>query len=110
EAKSGWRSWVVTTDHKRIGLLYLFGTVGFFLIAMTLAVLMRLELLFPGVQLFGGNGYNRILTLHGVVMTFLFIIPGIPAVFGNFFLPIQIGAQDLIFPRINLLSFYLYAA
>ena len=110
EAKPGILSWVTTTDHKRIALLYLGGMSFFFLFAMSLALTFRLELLFPGMQFLSHDIYNRLITLHGVVMIFLFIIPGIPAVFGNFFLPILIGAQDVAFPRLNLLSWYCYMA
>ena len=109
-AKSGIYPWLVTTDHKRIGLLYLGGMMTFFLFAVCLALLFRLELMFPGVQFFGADMYNRLLTLHGVSMIFLFIIPGIPAVFGNFFLPIMIGAEDVAFPKLNLLSWYCFVA
>ena len=108
--RTGLLSWLVTTDHKRIGILYLAGMAVFFLFAMTMAVLMRLELFAPGMQFLTNDIYNRILTLHGVSMIFLFIIPGIPAVFGNFFLPIMIGAEDVAFPRLNLLSWYCFVA
>ncbi len=108
QARRGIWSWLLTTDHKRIGILYLISILIFFLFGVSMAVTMRLELFSPGVQFADGNTYNRILTLHGVVMIFLFIIPGIPAVFGNFFLPIMIGAPDVAFPRLNLLSWYCY--
>jgi cytochrome c oxidase subunit 1 len=107
-ATAGIWSWLTTTDHKRIGILYLAGMIPLFLVAASLAVLFRLELLSPGEQLISNDAYNRFLTVHGVVMIFLFIIPGIPAVFGNFFLPIMIGAEDVAFPRINLASWYCY--
>ncbi len=107
-AKSGLLSWITTTDHKRIGILYLVSMLSFFLFGISMAVTMRLELLSPGVQFIGAEMYNKVLTLHGVTMIFLFIIPGIPAVFGNFFLPIMIGAEDVAFPRLNLLSWYCY--
>jgi len=106
--RKGILAWLLTTDHKRIGLMYLSAMMLFFLVAMTLGVLMRLEMLTPGQTIMKPQTYNSIFTLHGVIMIFLFIIPGIPAVFGNFFLPIQIGAKDVVFPRINLLSWYLY--
>jgi len=108
EAKRGILSWPATTDHKRIGLLYLAGMMTFFLFAVSLAIMFRLELYAPGEQFIDSDTYNRFLTLHGVVMIFLFIIPGIPAVFGNFFLPIMIGAPDVAFPRLNLLSWYCF--
>ncbi len=107
-AKSGLLAWLTTTDHKRIGILYLIGMLVFFLFAAAMAITMRLELLAPGEQLFSADVYNRVLTLHGVAMIFLFVIPGIPAVFGNFFLPIMIGAEDVAFPKLNLLSWYLF--
>jgi cytochrome c oxidase subunit 1 len=108
--KSGLKNWLLTTDHKRIGILYLLGMSIFFVFAMTMALLFRLELFSAGVQWIPSDLYNRMLTLHGVSMIFLFIIPGIPAVFGNFFLPIMIGAEDVSFPRLNLFSWYCYAA
>ncbi|MFC2171586.1 cbb3-type cytochrome c oxidase subunit I [Acidobacteriota bacterium] len=110
EEKKGIMSWLLTTDHKRIGLLYLLLIVIFFFFGAAMAFTMRLELIAPGEDFIGPDTYNRILTLHGVAMIFLFIIPGIPAIFGNFFLPIQIGAPDVAFPRLNLLSWYCYIA
>ncbi len=101
-------SWLLTTDHKRIGIMYLCCMSFFFLVAMTLGVFMRLEMLTPGETLMKPQTYNSLFTLHGVIMIFLFIIPGVPAVFGNFMMPIQIGAKDVQFPRLNLLSWYLY--
>lgn len=100
--------WLLTTDHKRIGLMYLSAIIVFFLSAMTLGVLMRLEMLTPGETIMRAQTYNSLFTLHGVIMIFLFIIPGVPAVFGNFILPIHIGAKDVAFPRLNLFSWYLY--
>ena len=105
---SGILSWLLTTDHKRIGLMYLVSIMFFFLVGVILGVLMRLELLTPGRTIMSAQEYNSLFTLHGVIMIFLFIIPGIPAAFGNFFLPIQIGARDVAFPRLNLLSYYVY--
>ena len=106
----GIMSWLLTTDHKRIGILYLISMMSFFAVAVTMGVLMRLEMLSPGETIMQAQTYNSIFTLHGVIMIFLFIIPGVPAVFGNFILPIQIGAYDVSFPRLNLLSWYLYVA
>jgi len=106
----GIMSWLLTVDHKRIGLMYLIVMLVFFLTAMTFGFLMRLEMLTPGQTLMKPQTYNTLFTLHGVIMVFLFIIPGVPAVFGNFIMPIQIGAKDVIFPRLNLLSWYLYIA
>ncbi|MBF0197904.1 MAG: cbb3-type cytochrome c oxidase subunit I [Planctomycetes bacterium] len=113
EVARGLTSWLFTTDHKRIGILYLICVMTFFVIAALLGITIRLELFSSnseagGSLLGGGEIYNRILTLHGVIMIFLFIIPAIPGVFGNFFLPIMIGAEDVSFPRINLLSWYCY--
>src|SRR5512145_1872149 len=105
---NGILGWVLSTDHKRIGLLYLFCMFAFFLGGMTLGLLMRLELIAPGRTLMAAQTYNALFTLHGVIMIFLFIIPGIPAALGNFMLPLQIGAQDVAFPRINLLSWWFY--
>lgn len=100
--------WILSTDHKRIGLLYLWSMVGFFLVGVSLGFLMRLEMLSMGPTIMGPQTYNAIFTLHGIIMIFLFIIPGIPAAFGNFLLPIMIGAEDVQFPRLNLLSWWLY--
>ncbi len=101
-------SWLLTTDHKRIGLMYFISILLFFLVGVIIGVLMRLELIAPGRTIMGPQTYNELFTLHGVIMIFLFIIPGFPAIFGNFFLPIQIGARDVAFPRLNLLSYYIY--
>jgi len=100
--------WLLTVDHKRIGIMYLCAIMVFFFVAMTLGVLMRLEMLTPGETIMKPQTYNSVFTLHGVIMVFLFIIPAIPAVFGNFMMPIQIGAKDVAFPRLNLFSWYLY--
>ncbi len=101
-------SWILSTDHKRIGILYLITMGIFFAVAVLLGFFMRLELISPGKTIMEPQTYNSIFTLHGVIMIFLFIIPGLPAVFGNFFLPILIGAKDVAFPRINLLSWWLF--
>ncbi|MBI5103320.1 MAG: cytochrome c oxidase subunit I [Nitrospirae bacterium] len=108
--KSGLWSWIFSTDHKRIGVLYLFSLLVFFSIGAAFGLLMRLELIAPGKTIVEAATYNAFFTLHGVIMIFLFIIPGIPVSLGNFFLPLQIGAGDLAFPRINLLSWWLYMA
>jgi cytochrome c oxidase subunit 1 len=102
--------WIFSTDHKRIGLLYLLSILSFYAIGVCLGFLMRLELIAPGPTFMRPQTYNTLFTLHGVIMIFLFVIPGIPAIFGNFFLPIQIGAKDVAFPRINLLSWWIYMA
>jgi cytochrome c oxidase subunit 1 len=104
----GIMSWIFSTDHKRIGLLYLTSILTFFFIGVVLGFLMRLELIAPGPTIMRPQTYNAIFTLHGVIMIFLFVIPGIPVIFGNFFLPIQIGARDVAFPKLNLLSWWVY--
>ncbi len=101
-------SWLTTTDHKRIALLYLLSVTFFFFIGGFFALLIRLELLTPAGDLVQADTYNKLFTMHGMVMVFFFLIPVVPAVLGNFLVPIQIGAKDLAFPRINLLSWYLY--
>lgn len=101
-------SWIFSTDHKRIGILYLITMSIFFIVGVTFGFLMRLELIAPGKTIMEAQTYNSIFTLHGIIMIFLFIIPGLPAVFGNFFLPIMIGAKDVSFPRVNLLSWWLF--
>src|SRR5690349_21161004 len=102
------RSWVFTTDHKRIAILYLISITLFFFIGGAAATLMRLELVTPQGDLLTAEGYNRAFTLHGVVMVWFFLIPSIPVTFGNFLVPLMIGAKDLAFPRLNLLSWYIY--
>lgn len=103
----GWKSWLFTTDHKRIAMLYLWSITFMFIVGGAFAMLVRIHLTQPN-GLFSPEIYNRLFTAHGVVMIFFFLIPSIPAALGNFLLPIQIGAKDLAFPRINLLSWYLY--
>src|SRR6266516_6773513 len=107
-AEYGIRSWLFTTDHKRIALLYLLSITAFFFIGGFFALLIRLELLTPAVDLLTADSYNKAFTMHGQVMVFFFLIPSIPAVLGNFLVPMMIGAKDLAFPRINLLSWYIY--
>src|SRR5262245_43366853 len=101
-------SWLSTVDHKRIGLLYLGVLIIFFFIGGVAALLLRTKLAFPGHTIVDANTYNRLFTIHGAVMIFLFIVPGIPATLGNFLLPLMIGAKDVAFPRLNLLSYYVY--
>jgi len=103
----GLKSWLLTTDHKRIAILYLITITVFFAIGGFFAVLIRMELLTPQGDLVGSDTYNKLFTLHGLVMIFFFLVPSIPAVLGNFLIPIMIGARDLAFPRINLLSWYI---
>ena len=107
-ADYGWKSWLFASDHKRIALLYLFSITFFFFIGGAFAVGMRIHLLSPGGMLFDNSTYNKMFTMHGIIMIFLFLIPSIPAVLGNFLVPLMIGARDLAFPRINLLSWYIY--
>jgi len=104
----GVMSWLLTRDHKRIAILYIFSVTIFFFVGGIFAFLMRLELLTPEGDLFTSDTYNKLFTLHGIVMIFFFLIPAIPAVLGNFILPIMLGAKDLAFPKINLLSWYIY--
>jgi cytochrome c oxidase subunit 1 len=106
----GIRSWLFTKDHKRIALLYLHTITFFFFLGGIFATLIRIELLTPAGDLVSSETYNKLFTLHGVMMVFFFLIPSIPATLGNFFLPMMIGAKDLAFPRINLLSWYLLVA
>lgn len=106
--EKGLLSWLLTVDHKRIGLLYLGSITFFFFIGGMLALLLRTELLTPAQNIIDANTYNQIFTLHGAIMIFLFIIPSIPAALGNFFLPMMIGAKDVAFPRLNLASFWIY--
>ncbi|MFO0953855.1 MAG: cytochrome c oxidase subunit I [Isosphaeraceae bacterium] len=101
-------SWLLTTDHKRIGLLYMVSVTAFFFVGGVAATLVRLELMTPTGDLVQPETYNKLFTLHGVAMTFFYLIPSIPAVLGNFLVPLMIGAKDLAFPRLNLLSWYLY--
>ena len=100
--------WIMSTDHKRIGLMYLFLLLIFFISAMTLGFFMRLEQWTVGQTLMDAKTYNTLFTVHGVIMVFLVVVPGIPATLGNFFLPLQLGAKDVAFPRLNLLSWWLY--
>ena len=108
-AQYGIRSWLLTTDHKRIALLYLASITFFFLIGGISAVLIRIHLIEPQGALLQPATYNKMFSIHGIIMVFFFLIPSIPAVMGNFFVPMMVGARDLAFPRINLLSWYIYA-
>jgi cytochrome c oxidase subunit 1 len=103
-----WKSWLFTTDHKRIAILYLVSITAFFFVGGFFAMLMRLELMTPRSDLVQADTYNKLFTMHGVIMIFFFLIPSIPATLGNFLIPIMVGARDLAFPRINLLSWYIY--
>jgi cytochrome c oxidase subunit 1 len=103
-------SWLLSTDHKKIALLYLYSITVFFFVAVILGLLMRVELFAPGKTIMEPQTYNGIFTIHGVIMIFVIVIPALPAIFGNFFLPILIGAKDVAFPRLNLFSYYLFLA
>jgi len=107
-ADYGWKSWLFTLDHKRIALLYMVSVTFFFIVGGSFAVLMRIHLIEPQGALVQPETYNKLFTLHGVVMIFFFLIPSIPAVLGNFLVPLMVGARDLAFPRLNLLSWYIY--
>jgi cytochrome c oxidase subunit 1 len=104
----GVKSWLFTIDHKRIALLYLASITLFFFLGGFFAVLIRLELLTPAGDLVESETYNKLFTMHGLIMIFFFLVPSIPAVLGNFLVPMMIGARDLAFPRLNLLSWYVY--
>src|ERR1700740_1893444 len=102
------RSWFFTTDHKRVAILYFVSITLFFFIGGAAATVIRLELIEPQGHLVTSDVYNRLFTMHGVVMVWFFLIPSIPATLGNFLVPLMIGARDLAFPRLNLTSWYLY--
>jgi cytochrome c oxidase subunit 1 len=104
----GLKSWFLTLDHKRIAILYLFSTTFFFLIGGSAAALIRLNLLTPGGELVAADTYNKLFSIHGIIMVFFFLVPIAPAVLGNFLIPLMIGAKDVAFPRLNLLSWYLF--
>jgi cytochrome c oxidase subunit I len=104
----GLAGWIFSTDHKRIALLYLYSIATFFIVGALLGLSMKLELLAPGKTLMEAKTYNGVFTLHGITMIFLIVIPGMPAIFGNFLLPLMIGAKDVAFPRLNLLSWWIY--
>jgi cytochrome c oxidase subunit 1 len=104
------KSWLLTTDHKRIGVLYLISIVIYFAIAAIAAALMRMELITPEGDMVTSETYNKLFTIHGTLMVWFFLIPSIPAVLGNFVLPMMLGARDVAFPKLNLLSWYLFNA
>src|ERR671916_319604 len=107
-AQYGLKSWLLTKDHKRIALLYLGSITFFFFLGGIYALMIRLELLTPQGDFLQSTTYNKVFTQHGIIMIFFFLIPSIPATLGNFLIPMMIGAKDLAFPRINLLSWYVY--
>src|SRR5437667_12887480 len=104
----GVRSWLLTTDHKRIALLYLVSVTLMFFLGGAAATLIRLNLMTPYGELVTADTYNKLFTAHGIIMVWFFLIPVIPTVLGNFVLPMMIGARDLAFPRLNLLSWYIF--
>ena len=104
----GIKSWLLTLDHKRIGLMYFFAIMFFFFVGGLFAIMLRLELMNPGKDFIEADTYNQLFTLHGAIMIFLFIIPSIPAALGNLMLPLMLGAKDVAFPRLNLASWYIY--
>jgi cytochrome c oxidase subunit 1 len=106
--RSGIMAWLTTTDHKRIGLMYMYIIVAMFIAGLILGLAIRLELIAPGRTIMDAQTYNTVFTLHGVIMIFIVVIPSIPAAIGNLVLPIQLGAEDVAFPRLNLFSWYLY--
>ncbi len=104
----GIKSWLFSLDHKRIGLMYMISILTFFFVGGIMAMLIRFELFAPGSQLLTPQQYNQVMTYHGAMMVFMVIVPGIPAILGNFFLPLQIGAADVAFPKLNLASWYVF--
>ena len=108
-AAHGIKSWFLTTDHKRIALLYLFSITFMFFVGALFAAIIRMELLTPAGDLVQADTYNKMFTMHGLIMIFFFLIPSIPAVLGNFLIPLMIGAKDVAFPKLNLMSWYIYA-
>src|SRR5947208_1170169 len=102
------RSWLTSTDHKRIAILYGIAITVFFFVGGAAATLIRLELVTPAGDLVAAETYNKLFTMHGVIMVWFFLIPSIPATLGNFLIPLMIGARDLAFPRLNLASWYIY--
>ena len=103
-------SWLFTTDHKRIGILYMYSILIMLIVGMFLGFLIRLNLIVPNNTMMSAQTYNALFTLHGVIMIFLVVIPSIPATFGNIILPLQLGAEDVSFPRLNILSWWFYIA
>jgi cytochrome c oxidase subunit I len=106
--RKGLWDWMTSTDHKRIGLMYMYAILTFFLVGVVLGLTMRVELFKPGETIMGPQTYNGVFTLHGIIMIFMVVIPGLSAIFGNIMMPILIGAEDVAFPRLNLFSFYIF--
>src|SRR3954451_20927821 len=109
EPPRGWLSWLTTTDHKRIGLMYLIATFGFFLLGGSEALLLRLQLGSPNNTLISSDKYNAVMIMHGSTMFFLFVVP-VWAAFANYMVPLMIGARDMALPRLTALSFWLFIA
>ena len=105
---AGIRAWLLTTDHKRIAWLYLISLTAFFVLGGAAATLIRAELVTPAGDLVSDDGYNKLFTIHGIVMVWFFLVPAIPATLGNFLLPLMLGAKDLAFPKLNLASWYVF--
>ena len=109
--QKGLWSWLTTVDHKRIGIMYMIVVLAFFLLGGIFALLIRMELFTAGPTIMKDSHlYNKIMTFHGAIMVFMVIIPGIPSIFGNFFIPIMLGAKDVAFPRLNLATWYIFMA
>jgi cytochrome c oxidase subunit I len=108
DSREGILSWLLTTDHKRIGLLYVFSITAYFLVGGFFALLMRLELLTPTTDLVSPETYNKLFSMHGIIMVWFFLIPSIPTTLGNFLIPMMIGAKDVAFPKLNLASWYIF--
>lgn len=102
------KSWFLTTDHKRIAILYFASLIFFFFIGGAAATVIRIELATPQADLVSSDTYNRLFTMHGIIMVWFFLIPSIPNTLGNFIVPLMIGARDLAFPRLNLMSWYIF--
>lgn len=107
DEKGVW-AWLTTVDHKKIGIMYLVAVTFFFALGGVLALLLRTELLTPATTFIEADAYNQLFTLHGAIMVFFVLVPSIPAALGNFIMPMQLGAKDVAFPKLNLLSFYIY--
>src|SRR3954454_21294990 len=108
--RPGLLGWLTTTDHKRIGILYFFTSLAFFAAGGVEALLIRTQLIGPDKHLLSPEAFDQVFTMHGLTMIFLFVIPMSTGAFGNYLLPLMIGARDMAFPRLNALSFWVYAA
>src|SRR3954451_10832800 len=107
-SEQGIKSWLLTTDHKRIAWLYVAAVTVFFFVGGFAALLMRLELMTPQGDLVNSETYNKLFTMHGIIMVWFFLIPSIPTTLGNFLIPLMLGAKDLAFPKLNLASWYVF--